>query len=177
MYAYRRATPQELEALWNRNIAKNPGDSRWIGWKQEYLAYNQTGQGVTFAVVHNGTPVGEGTLLFSPQCRAINGRIQLADCCHTANINALRIRKHYEGRGHISALFHCMERYAASLGYTRLTIGVAAQETRNLAIYLHWGFEEFVLAQEEEGELILYYAKELDSDIRSQTLDTRRGNR
>lgn len=33
-----------------------------------------------------------------------------------------------------------MEEYAGSLGYNRLTIGVEARETRNLAIYLHWGF-------------------------------------
>ena len=42
-----------------------------------------------------------------------------------------------------------------------MTIGVEAKDTRNLAIYLHWGFTEFVLGEVEEGELVLYYRKAL----------------
>lgn len=86
----------------------------------------------------------------------------MADNRHTANINALRIRKRYEGQGHISALVRLMEEYAGSLGYNRLTIGVEARETRNLAIYLHWGFTELVRTKQEDGELVLYYAKNLE---------------
>lgn len=60
-------------------------------------------------VIHNGRPVGEGTLLFSPECSAIRGRTALADGCRTANINALRIRKKHKGKGYISALVRMME--------------------------------------------------------------------
>lgn len=92
-------------------------------------------------------PIGEGTLLFSPQCNAIRGRTQLADGRRTANINALRIRKKHEGKGYISALVRMMEQHASENGYTHLTIGVEARETRNLAIYLHWGYDELVTAE------------------------------
>lgn len=111
------------------------------------------------AVIHNGRPVGEGTLLFSPECSAIRGRTALADGCRTTNINALRIRKKHEGKGYISALVRMIEQYAAKHGYTNLTIGVEARETRNPAIYLHWGYDELVTAEQEDGELVLYYAK------------------
>ena len=161
MYQYRKAAPTDLEAIWDRSIADHRGDPRWIAWKEEYIRYNQSGMGATFVVIHNGRPVGEGTLLFSPQCSAIRGRTQLADGHRTANINALRIRKKHEGKGRISALVRLMEQYAAEHGYTRLTIGVEARETRNLAIYLHWGYDVFVAAEQEEGELVLYYAKNL----------------
>lgn len=119
--------------------------------------------GTTFAVIHNGRPVGEGTLLFSPECSAIRGRTALFDGCRTANINALRIRKKHEGKGYISALVRMMEQYAAEHGYTHLTIGVEACETRNLAIYLHWRYDELVTAEQEDGELVLYYAKSLNT--------------
>lgn len=161
MNQYRKATPLDLERLWARSITDHRGDPQWIAWKEEFIRYNQTGMGATFAVIHNGHPIGEGTLLFSPQCGAIRGRTELADNRHTANINALRIQKRYEGQGHISALVRLMEEYAESRGCTRLTIGVEARETRNLAIYLHWGFTELVTAEEEDGELVLYYAKNL----------------
>lgn len=85
----------------------------------------------------------------------------MADGETVANVNALRITKEYEGQGHISTMVRRMEQYALAQGYHRLTIGVDARETRNLAIYLHWGYCDFVMAAEEDGELVLYYAKEL----------------
>ena len=159
--AYRKATPEDLERIWAWNIADNPGDERWVRWKEEYIAYNERGDAVTFVVVCDGEPVGEGTLLFSPACGAIEGRTFLADGNVTANVNALRIRKKYEGMGHISTLVRLMENHAAAMGYERLTIGVDAKEARNLAIYLHWDYTEFIHSQVEDGELVLYYAKAL----------------
>lgn len=156
---YRIASLADLNALWDRMIASNPGDGRWPRWREEYIRNHLEGTSVTFAVVMDGNPVGEGTLLLSPSCSAIAGRTELADGSAVANINALRISKAFEGQGHISALVKLMEQHAAVLGYRRLTIGVEARETRNLAIYLHWGYREFVLSEEEEGELVLYYAK------------------
>ena len=114
---------------------------------------------MTFTVIVDNIPVGEGTLLFSSECSAINGRTNLADNSTIANINALRIRKKHEGKGYISTLVKLMEDYAAQNGYKCLTIGVDAKETRNLAIYLHWGYNEFVTSEVEDGELVLYYAK------------------
>lgn len=161
MIDYRKATPEDLTRLWDKNIADNPEDARWVTWKKEYIEYNARGMAATFAVLADGDPVGEGTLLFSPACGAVDGREALADGRTVANVNALRIQKAYEGKGYISALVRLMERYAAEQGYTRLTIGVEARETRNIAIYLHLGYTEFVTAATEDGELVLYYAKEL----------------
>ena len=52
-----------------------------------------------------------------------------------------------------------MEDYIIQNDYKRLTIGAEAKETRNLAIYLHWGYNEFITSAVEDGELVLYYAK------------------
>lgn len=158
---YRLATPEDMESLWNMNIADNPGDDRWVRWKDEYIGYHQTGKSATFAVVIDGVPVGEGTLLFSPECRAVDGRMSLADGATVANANALRIRKEYEGRGYISALMRLMEQHAARRGYRALTIGVDAWETRNLAIYLHWGYTTYIMSEVEDGDLVLYYGKSI----------------
>ena len=76
-------------------------------------------------------------------------------------VNALRIRKPYEGQGHISALIKEMERYAATRGFTRLTIGVEKREMRSRAIYRHWGYTEFLGEAIENGEIVLYYVKTL----------------
>lgn len=86
---------------------------------------------------------------------------KLCDGKETANLNALRIQKEYENKGHISKLVKEIEKYALLSGYSYLTIGVEAKETRNLAIYLHWGYNEFVMSAKEDGELVLYLRKKL----------------
>lgn len=160
-YEYIPATEELLKRIWEKNIQNNKDDERWIGWRDESLANHLSGRSKTFLVLFQGEPIGEGTLLFSKDCSAISGRKELADGEHVANINALRIEKAHEGKGHISALVRLMEQAASEQGYKKLTIGVEAKETRNLAIYLHWGYAELVHSCMEENELVLYYAKSL----------------
>jgi GrpB-like predicted nucleotidyltransferase (UPF0157 family)/GNAT superfamily N-acetyltransferase len=159
--SYKVADRELLEKIWNKNVENNKGDARWIEWKEEYICYNESNKCTTFLVLDGDEPVGEGTIIWSPECNAIAGRTQLADGYRIANINALRIEKPYEGQGHISQLIRVMESFAKEKGVERLTIGVEAKETRNLAIYLHWGFCNFVMYEAEENELVLYYEKSL----------------
>ncbi len=160
-YICRPATMEDLEYIWERNIQQNPGDDRWIGWREEFIRNNRSGVARTYVVVCNGEPVGEGTLLFSPECGAIAGRTVLADGMRVANINALRIEKAHEGQGHISDMVRLMEADAARLGYARLTIGVEEKELRNQAIYRHWGYERLVLTEVEDGETVYYFEKDI----------------
>ena len=158
---YRPATAEEMELVWDRTVAEHPDSPRWAEWRIEYIQNHLTGKSLPFLVLDDGVPIGEGTLLLSPECSAVAGRTALCDGGETANVNALRIRKAYEGQGHISRLVREMEACAARRGIRRLTIGVEAKETRNLAIYLHWGYTRFLFSQEEDGELVLYFGKDL----------------
>ena len=148
-YKYQEASMADLDLRWNKNIADNIGDERWVHWKAECIADNQNKKCKTFVILYGEEPIGEGTLRFAPQC---------------VEVNALRIDKQHEGKGHISKLVKIMEEYARTAGYELITIGVEAKETRNLAIYLHWGYDTFVKSEvseiEEEG-LILFFSKKL----------------
>lgn len=161
IYKYRIATINELNRIWEKNINDHPGDKRWIVWKNETIESNKANKSTTFVVLCDDEPVGEGSLLFSPDCNAIAGRLELCNSISIANINALRIQKSHEGHGHISKLMNEIENYAVQCGYTHLTIGVEASETRNLAIYLHWGYTEFVKSEIQDNVLVLYYRKTL----------------
>ena len=161
MFFYKKADLKDLERIWDRNISDNPGDDRYIRWKKQFIDDNQRGAAVTFVILHGNDPIGEGTLLLSPDCRAIRGRTELCDGVQIANINALRIQPEFEGQGHISKLMQEIENYAKSIGIRQITIGVEAAETRNLGIYLHWGYNKLVMHETEDGELILYYGKQI----------------
>ena len=146
-YRYQEASMADLDLRWDKNIADNLGDDRWIAWKSSTIENNKNNKCKSFVVLYGEEPIGEGTLVFSPQ---------------SAEINALRIDKQYEGMGHISKLVKIMEQYARDKGYKTATIGVEPKETRNLAIYLHWGYDTFVkssISEIEEEGLILYYSK------------------
>ena len=78
-------------------------------------------------------------------------------------MNAFRIEKKYENQGHISKLVKMAEEYAKKKGIKYLTIGSEAKESRNLAIYLHFGYTEFVTSKFEDGDLIIYYRKNLNN--------------
>lgn len=158
-FEYRIATQDDLEKLWAFNIADNPDEPAWVRWKDEFIAYNQKGQCITFAVIADGEPVGEGTLMLSPECKPVRSHPELADGQTIGNINALRIRKEYEGQGHISKMVKLLEQHAREIGLKKLTIGVEANETRNLGIYLHWGYDRLVSWEVEDDTLVLYYEK------------------
>ena len=158
-FTYHPATLPELDAIGDKNIADNPGNDSWIAWKESSIERHQAGLAKTFVVVRGDAPIGEGTLIFSPDVPGICK--ELADGATTVNINALRMDKRYESQGHISKLVKVMEQYARNAGYKVITIGVEARETRNLAIYLHWGFTTFVMSEMDDGELVLYYSKNL----------------
>jgi len=161
MILYRKATLEDLEKIWNRHIAENPDDLRYLRWKQEFITRNQTNQVATFVIVADGSPIGEVTLDFLASGYS-GSRELLADGKNTAYITALRIQKEFEGNGHVSKLMQLMEAYAVKAGFSQLTIGVEAAETRNLSIYLHWGYDKFVMAEEDDGELVLFYQKKLN---------------
>ena len=161
MVLIRKATAADLEYLWNRNIAENPGEECWIRWKKQFIDDNLSGAATTFALIVDDIPVGEATLLFSPDCRAIRGRLELANGQTVTNINALRIIPEHQGKGYATALIREMEMYARDAGYQQITIGVDAVETRNLATYLHWGYTRFLMSEGEGMELVLYFGKDL----------------
>ncbi len=161
MIEYRQATLSDLEKIWDKDILENNNEECWIRWKQQYIEYNKTGKATTFVVFDNDAPIGQITVLFSPECSAVKNRPMLCDGKAIANMNAFRVDKKYEGQGHISKLVKMAEQYAKNKGITYLTIGSEAKESRNLAIYLHFGYTQFITSFVEDGDLVLFYGKNI----------------
>ena len=161
MFSYRIHTAETLKQIWDKNIARHPGDMRWVNWRKEYTEHNTGGMALTFLVLKDEEPVGEGTLVFDQGCKCTAGNSLLADNSTTVYLNALRMEKQYEGQGHISRLVKMMEDYARQKGYIYITIGVDDSNERNKAIYTHWGYTETIYTEMEDGELVLYWRKKL----------------
>jgi len=161
-FSYHQASSEELERIWAKDIADNPGDERYVKWREEFIELNRIGRAVTFVVTADGEPVGQGTLMLSPECPAVGGRLRLADNISVGYISTLRIDCRFRGEGHVSALLHSMEAHARRLRLHALTIGVEADKPRIISIYFHWGFTAYTLYEVDNGIPVLYYKKQLD---------------
>ena len=40
MAEYIISDKDNLEKIWDMNVSSNPGDERWVRWKDEYISYN-----------------------------------------------------------------------------------------------------------------------------------------
>jgi len=65
-FEYVEADMESLARIWEKSIADHPGEPEWSRWRDEYLANHAEGRSRSFLVLADGEPVGEGTLLFSP---------------------------------------------------------------------------------------------------------------
>lgn len=162
---YRMATIEDLNYVWDKDIERNIDDDRWKRWKKEYIEYNNNNEAKTFVAVDDGKVIAQISVVLKTNVKAVRGKELLCDGETIANMNAFRCDKEYEGKGHISKLVKMGEEYARKLGYKYMSIGSEARESRNLAIYLHFGYTQFIMSEiddeEEDKPLVLYYRKNL----------------
>ncbi|MDE5562010.1 MAG: GNAT family N-acetyltransferase [Clostridiales bacterium] len=133
----RLATISELQDWWDLKIAENPEDNSWIVWKNRFVENNINGQYATFFAFENGQYVGQCTLIFKNEDADLTGNGK-------AEINKLEINKEYRGQGKSTAIFNVVKHYAKERNVQTLTIGVEPCEIRNMQIYFHWGFTEYL---------------------------------
>ena len=162
---YRLATLEDLNNVWDKDINNNQDDPRYIRWKKEYIDYNLNDEAKTFVAVNDNEVIAQITLILKTNVKAVINKDKLCDGKSICNMNAFRCDKEYEGKGHISKLVKLAEKYAKDIGYTYITIGSEARETRNLSIYFHFRYNEFLMSElddsEEDAPLVLYYGKSL----------------
>lgn len=158
MINYRRATIKDLERMFDKEIQENLDDKRYLRWKDEFIESNKLNNSITFVVLDDDEPVGQASLVLNKNVLKFACKDLLCGES-TAYLSAIRIKKEYEGHGYISKLVKMMESFAKQNGIKFLTIGVEAKETRNIGIYLHFGFNEFIDSVVDDGELVLFYKK------------------
>lgn len=161
MFNYRLASIEDLEKIWDKDIQENLNDKRYLKWKDEFIEANKAENIITFVVLYNDEPVGQASIVLNKNNISAKCRDFLCDGKEKAYVSTLRIEKRFESQGHISNLMKMIEDFAKSKNIKSLTIGAEAKESRNLAIYLHFGYMKFVSSEVDNGRLILFYEKEI----------------
>lgn len=133
----RIATIQELEDWWNKKIEKQPNNPAYKVWKNNFVNGNKTGERKTFFVFDDGDYIGQGTLLLTSKDFVMTGNGK-------AEIIKLEINREHRGKGIATKIYKAIEDYAKENNIHTLTIGVEPCEVRNMQIYFHWGFVEYM---------------------------------
>ena len=161
MFTYRKATLKDLNIIWDKDIKANRDDERYIIWKKSFINSNKKGDIVTFVVLKDNDPIGQCSIVLNKNNIKFKCKDLLCNSKNKAYLSTIRIEKQFEGQGHISKLVKTVENSAKKKGFSNLTIGVEAKESRNLAIYLHFGYTKFLTSETEDDTLILFYQKSL----------------
>lgn len=131
------AVAEELENWWNDAIARHPNDNAYVVWKECFLRENASGERKTFFAFDGKKVVGQCTLLLKSEDKVMtgNGRAELIK---------LEIIPSLRGKGLATKIYSTVKEYAKSIGIKELTIGVEPCEVRNIQIYFHWGFTNYL---------------------------------
>ena len=140
-YICKIALVEEMERKWDYEIKKNKSDN-WKIWKAEAIERVKNGQSIAYYGLLNDKIICEATAMFDKSIVQNCG--SLVDD-KTAYLCAFRTVEKYQGKGCFSKLFEYMINDLKNRGYER----VEPNETDNLKIYQHLGFNKFIKSAQE----------------------------
>ncbi len=163
------ATLDEIKKKFDYEIKKHPNDSAWVEWKTEAVKFFKEKKRITYIGILDGEIITEACVALSKDaCQNSDGLVDEK----AAYLFAFRTIEKYQGKGYFSKLYNFLENDMKKRGYTRLTLGVEPSEPKNIMIYFHYGFMDYVKTAIEyeplrAGEtkpveiVVNYYAKNI----------------
>lgn len=161
-YICKVADIDEMERKWNDEIKKHKSPN-WKIWKAEAIERVKNEDSIVYYGILNGKIICEATAMLDKS--VVQNCDGLVDE-KTVYLCAFRTVEKYQGKGYFSKLFRFMIDDLKSRGYEKFTLGIEPEETNNLKIYQHLGFNEFIKSAREtfpDGTVIDvdYYGAEL----------------
>ncbi len=163
-YICKIATEEEMNKKWDYEINHATHSKKnWIQWKKEFINNQREGTQIPYYGILDGEIICEATASIDPSVvQNAKGLVSR----HVAYLNSFRTIKGYQGQGYFSKLFRFMIHDLRERGYHAVTLGVEPNETRNMMIYFHYGFLEYIKSGMEfypngEEAFVLYYKKNL----------------
>lgn len=161
-YICKIATVEEIKIKWNYEIKKHKSPN-WKIWRAETIERVKGGQSIAYYGILDGKIICETTAMLDKSI--VQNSDGLVDD-KTAYLCAFRTNEKYRNKGYLSKLFSFMIDDLKRRGYEKVTLGVEPNETENLQIYKHLGFDKFIKSAQEiyPDDTIIdvdYYRKEL----------------
>lgn len=164
-YICKIPTIKEMNEKWDYEIEIHSNKDNWIKWKKEWLKNTKEKKIIPYYGILDGNIICEITVSIDKS--VVQNNAGLVDD-KTAYLNSFRTKKEYQGQGYFSKLFHFVINNLKEKGYEAVTLGVEPNETKNMQIYFHYGFDEYIKSGIEfypDGveAFVLYYKKSIDN--------------
>lgn len=166
----RVANREELLKRWDYLIENHPGNNKWIKFKENALKHYDEKSTISYLGFLNDEIICEATAYIKES--AFIGDISEPSGLLSENmvyLAAFRTNKEFEGKGYFSKLYNFIESDLKQKGYTELSLGVGPEEVRNMEIYFHLGFRNYIKTviefetteddSSKKEEVILFYKK------------------
>jgi len=174
-YLCKLADRDELVCRWAHLVAIHPDDRVWEIFRENQLRNFDEGNILPFIGVLDGRIICEMTAYVKEA--AFEGDISDPSGLLTedmAYLAAFRTDREFENRGYFGRLYRFAEKELRSRGYTALCLGVGPEAVRNMEIYFHLGYREYIKTTLEhdpprfpgdvpEDEYVIFYKKRLES--------------
>ncbi len=167
------ATREELLKRWDYLIKIHPKSKKWVEFKENALKHFDENSTISYlgfldneiiceatAYVKNSAFIGD----ISDPSNLLNDKM--------AYLAAFRTNKEYEGQGYFGKLYKFIENDLKQKGYKELSLGVGPEAVRNIEIYFHLGFREYIKTlieyepvedkrKKQIKDVILFYKKKI----------------
>lgn len=161
-YICKIADRDELIKRWKYLIEIHPVNNIWEKFRNNALNNFDNDNTISYIGILNGEIICELTAYIKEEAFIDDiddyDDLLSEDRCYLA---AFRTNKEYEGQGYFSLLFDYVVEDLKSRGYSEISLGVGPHEVRNMEIYFHLGFRDYIKSTTQDNELILFYKKDL----------------
>lgn len=167
------ANREELLKRWDYLIEIHPGNKKWCEFKDNALKHYDEKSTISYLGFLNDEIICEATAYIKES--AFIGDISdtsglLSD--NMAYLAAFRTNKEFEGQGYFSKLYNFIENDLKAKGYNELSLGVGPEAVRNIEIYFHLGYKDYIKTvieyepsendpSKKEEDVILFYKKKI----------------
>ena len=165
-YICKIANRNELLKRWDYLIEIHPGDDKWVKFKEKALKNFDKNNTISYLGFLNNEIICEITAYIKSS--AFIGDISEPSGLLSNNmayLAAFRTNKEYEGKGYFSKLYRFVENDLKEREYTELSLGVAPEAVRNMEIYFHLGFREYIKTliekKQNKQNVIIFYKKKI----------------
>ena len=161
-YVCKVADRDELIKRWKYLVEIHPVNNIWEKFKDNALNNFDNDNTISYVGILNDEIICELTAYIKEEAFIDDiddyDDLLSEERCYLA---AFRTNKEYEGQGYFSLLFDYVVEDLKSRGYKELSLGVSPEEVRNMEIYFHLGFRDYIKSTTQYNELILFYKKDL----------------
>lgn len=165
-YICKQATIEEITKKWDYEVNIHKDNILYPLARKEYIEEAIKGTRISYVGILNGEIICDATVIIKEE-GILNEAQQKEDIISNERcyLCGLRTNKEYENKGYFSKLYKFIENDLKEKGYKELSLSVDVKETRNLMIYFHWNYINYIRTEIVHGKsrdyVHNYYYKKL----------------